>query len=41
MKESVCLVRAILVVMAIIGATFLPFVAGGYDPLARPLSAMA
>lgn len=35
------LVRACLVVAAVITATFLPFIAGGYDPLAAPLSEMA
>lgn len=35
------LVRACLIVTAVIAATFLPFVAGGYDPLAGPLSEMA
>jgi hypothetical protein len=35
------LVRACLIVAAVITATFLPFVAGGYDPLAGPLSEMA
>jgi hypothetical protein len=35
------LARAALIVAAIIAATFLPFLAGGYDPLARPLSMMA
>lgn len=35
------LVQACLLVMAVITATFLPFVAGGYDPLAEPLSAIA
>jgi hypothetical protein len=35
------LVRASLIVAIIIGATFLPYVAGGYDPLAKPLSMMA
>jgi hypothetical protein len=35
------LVRVCLIVTAVIAATYLPFVAGGYDPLAGPLSAMA
>lgn len=34
-------VRAFFVVTVIITATFLPFAAGGYDPLARPLATMA
>jgi hypothetical protein len=35
------LVRAFLIVTAIVVATFLPFFPGGYDPLAKPLSGMA
>jgi hypothetical protein len=35
------LVRACFIVAAVIAATFLPYVAGGYDPLAGPLSGMA
>ena len=35
------LVRACAIVIAVIAATFLPFVPGGHDPLAVPLSAMA
>jgi hypothetical protein len=35
------LMRACLIVAAVIAATFLPFVAGGYDPMAGPLSGMA
>jgi hypothetical protein len=34
-------IRAILVVTAIITATFLPFFPGGYDSLSKPLSGMA
>jgi hypothetical protein len=34
-------VHAFLIVTAVVAATFLPFVAGGYDPLAVPLSGMA
>ena len=34
-------IRAILVVTAIITATFLPFFPGGYDSLAKPLSGAA
>ena len=32
---------ACVIVSGVIAATFLPFVAGGYDPLAVPLSGMA
>jgi hypothetical protein len=35
------LVCAFGAVMVVVGATFLPFLSGGYDPLARPLSTMA
>jgi hypothetical protein len=35
------LIQARLIVTAVITATFLPFVAGDYDPLAVPLSTMA
>lgn len=35
------IIRAFLIVAAIIVATFLPFFPGGYDPLSKPLSEMA
>lgn len=35
------LAGACLIAMAVIGATLLPFIAGGYDPLATPIATMA
>jgi hypothetical protein len=35
------LVYALVAVTVVVGATFLPFLSGGHDPLARPLSTMA